>query len=50
LTSYTALEPTRLSNLLLEIHVPPHKRREEHDVYMGTPDPTTVVTAINYPS
>ncbi len=50
LTSYLVLEPTRLSNMLLEVHTSPFKRREEQDVYMGEPDPTTTATMVDYPS
>jgi hypothetical protein len=50
LTNYQTLEPTRLSNVILELHTPPFKKKEEQDVYMGTPDPTTIATTIDYPS
>ncbi len=50
LTSYLVLEPTRLSNMLLEVHTSPFKRKEEQDVYMGDPDPTTAATTVDYPS
>ncbi len=50
LTNYTTIEPTKLSNMLLDYHTPAKKRKEEQDVFMGDPDPTTTATVVDYPS
>ncbi len=50
LTNYTTIEPTKLSNMLLDYHTPAKKRKEEQDVFMGDPDPTTTATTVDYPS
>ena len=51
LLNYQALSPVSLSNMLLDLpQQKTGKRRSEYDIGLEKPDPTNVVTTVDYPS